>query len=151
MADLKVITNNAYRNYSTQPRVRRYPCEVREDEGNYSNNTEDLLEKIKVLLDKPLWPEFPDGLYLKPEEAARLYRLTHGAQGLIHILNRSANFRRMAGDYEGEPNIGLSELLESQVWAALIEVGGKVASFDFDSQMRSSPASEICIRSPQTS
>ncbi len=126
--------NNGYRNYPTQPRERQYLYEVREDEGSYNGSTDELLEKIKFLLGKPLWPEFPDGVYLNSAEAERLYRLTHGAQGLIHILNQSTNLRRVAADYEGEPNPGLNEFLESQVWAALVEVGRGLVSFDIESK-----------------
>lgn len=134
MANLKVITNNAYRNYSTQPREQRYPYEVREDEGSYTTSTDELLEKMKFLLGKPLWPEFPDGVYLNSKESERLYRLAHGAQGLIHILNQSTNLRKVAADYEGEPNLGLNEFLESQVWAALVEIGRGLVSLDIDSK-----------------
>jgi hypothetical protein len=123
MANLKVITNNTYRNYSTHPRTPRYLHEVREDEGGYNNDTVALLEKIKGLLGKPLWPEFRDGVYLRPDEAARLYGLAHAAQGLIRILNTSVNAKRIAEDYEDESVIWLSEFLESQVWAAAMEVG----------------------------
>jgi hypothetical protein len=134
MANLKVITNPAYRNYPTQPREQWYLYEVREDEGSYATSTDELLEKMKVLLSKPLWPEFPDGLYLNSNEASRLYRLTHGAQGLIHILNQSTNLRKVAADYEGEPNLGLNEFLESQVWAALVEIGRGLVSFDIETK-----------------
>lgn len=123
MADLKVITNHAYRNHSTHLRADRYLREVREDEGSYSSNTDDLLEKMKTLLDLPLWPQFPDGVYLKPEQAERLYRLAHGMRGLVHIFNRSTHLCRIAKDYEEESNIWLNEFQESQVWSAVIELG----------------------------
>jgi hypothetical protein len=136
MADLKVITNTAYRNYSTQPRRRQYPCEVREDEGSYSSNTEDLLDKMKTLLNLPMWPQFQDGVYLKPEEAARLYRLAHGVRGLIHILNRSVHLRGNAKIYSIGQAIWLSELLESQCWAAAVETGEALAGFSDELQHR---------------
>lgn len=134
MANLKVITNHAYRNYSTQMREWPHLYEVREDEGSYTSSTDELLEKMKALFNKPLWPEFPDGVYLNSEEAARLYRLAHGAHGLIHILNQSTNLRRVSADYEGELGLGLNEFLESQVWAALVEVGRGLVSIDIESK-----------------
>ena len=123
MANLKVITNPAYRNYPTQLCEQEYLYEVREDEGSYSSNTDDLLEKMKTLLGLPMWPQFEDGVYLKPDEAAQLYRLAHGARGLMHILNRSAYLRESAEVYTADNVIWLNEFVESQCWAAAVETG----------------------------
>jgi hypothetical protein len=136
MADLKVITNTAYRNYSTQPRADRYLWEVKEDEGSYSSNVGELLEKMKKLLDMPQWPKFEDGVYLEPDEAAQLYRLAHGAQGLIRILNRSVHLRGTAKIYTVGQAIWLSELLESQCWAAVIETGEALVRISNELQHR---------------
>lgn len=128
MANLKVISNSAFSNYPTHVSDRWNAYQVREDEGEYHKTTDDLLNKVNALLNEPLWPKFPDGIYLKPDEAERLYRLAHGAQGLIHILNRSIHLSSNAKGYEDEPDIWLNEFQESQVWAAMIEMGRDLVS-----------------------
>jgi hypothetical protein len=136
MAELKVITNTAYRNYSTQVRKREHLYEVREDEGSYSSNTEDLLEKMKMLLGMPMWPAFEGGVYLNADEAAQLYRLTHGVRGLMHILNRSINLRKSAEAFTAEPAICLTEFAESQCWAAAVETGEALVRLSNELQHR---------------
>lgn len=132
MANLKVITNTAYSNHSTQLRGRRHIYHVREDEAEYQRNRDEFIGRIQSLLDAPLWPGFPDGVYLKADEAERLYRLAHGVQGLAHILNRSAHLRGRAQDYDGEPDIWLNEFEESQVWGAMIEMARDLAGLADD-------------------
>src|SRR4051812_2609688 len=73
------------------PQLNQHRWFVREDEGEYGK-----------LLNRPLWPQFPDGAYLKPAEASRFYRATQSVQGLVHILNRSNHLRGLNKDYDGE-------------------------------------------------
>jgi hypothetical protein len=94
------------------PKPNQHRWFVREDEADYGK-----------ILNIPLWPQFPDGAYLKPLEASRFYRATQGIQGLVHLLNRSNHLRGLNKDYDGEIDRPLSEAQESKLWAALIEIG----------------------------
>jgi len=130
MANPNVIDYAQFGKYSTHNTQQLHTHFVREDEGKYEN--EQLLDKIQTLLEKPLWPQFPDGAYLNPTQAARLYRATQGIQGLTHILDRSAQVRSLSKDYDHEPSNSLSETQEIQLRAGLIEIGTELVNLADD-------------------
>jgi hypothetical protein len=100
---------------------------VREDGGEYSKG-QTFLDAVQALLDQPLWPQFPDGAYLNPTQAAQLYRAAQGIQGLTHILDRSAHSRGLSKDYDNEPDNLLSQSQESQLRFALIEISAELVN-----------------------
>lgn len=132
------LTNNYH------PTTNNYPYSVREPEGEYGTNN--IAELIDNLLKQPLWPPFPDGAYLRSHQAARFYRLAHGAQALTHILNRSAHSRTMAQDYADAPAITVQPLTlyqESQIWNALTELGADLVKLA--DELQSQAAEEIVL------
>jgi hypothetical protein len=110
---------------------------VREPDPEYGD---DLTTKLAALLNMPTWPQFPDGAYLNSQQATRLYQTAHGTQGLIHILNRSAYLQGLAQDYN-EPNQQLNEYQQSQLWAALSELGRELVRVVDEVQERAGESS----------
>lgn len=94
-----------------------YEKNLREPEVEYGRD--DLTAQIATLLNRPLWPLFPDGAYLNTKQARKLYRAAQGISGLIHVLNRST----YAGDMAME---SLREPQQSKLWCALIELSEDV-------------------------
>ena len=85
-----------------------------------------------VLLNKALWPLFPDGAHLRPLQAARLHRVAHGLHAVIHVLNRSLHQRGVASDYEGEPDLSIGGEEESRLWAAMLELSADLVTLTDD-------------------
>jgi hypothetical protein len=131
MANPNVID---YAPFGKYPRPSNNYLSVREEEGKYDN--QQLLDKIQILLNKPLWPQFLNGAYLSASQASRFYRTAQGIQGLTHILNRSAYARSLSKDYDNEPDHSISEPKESQLWAALIEISTELANLADDLHSR---------------
>jgi hypothetical protein len=120
MANPNVID---YATFSKSRALTRSFSEVREPDTEYGDN--DLAAQITALLNQPLWPQFPDGAYLKADQATRFYRLAHAVNGLTHCLNRSAN-SHTSQDYDDLSNAAapLTTYRQSQLWNALIELSG---------------------------
>jgi hypothetical protein len=134
MANPNVIDYAQFSKYPTYNPQHHHTHFVREDEGQYDN--QQLLEKIQTLLNKPLWPQFPDGTYLNANQAGRFYRAAQGIQGLSHILDRSAHLRGESEDYDNEPTPTLSQLEESQLRVALIELSTELVNLADDLHCR---------------
>jgi hypothetical protein len=135
MANPNVIDYTNFSNSYALSRANHHHLSVRENEGEYGNS-QTFLDSIQALLNQPLWPQFPNGAYLNPAQAARLYRAAQSIQGLTHILDRSAQSRGLTQDYENEPNCSLSESQESQLRAALIEIGTELVNLADDLHCR---------------
>jgi hypothetical protein len=134
MANPNVIDYATFGKYPTLNIPSLHTHFVREDEGKYDN--QQLLDKIQTLLNKPLWPQFPDGAYLNPAQAGRFYRVAQGMQGLSHILDRSAHLRGESEDYDNDPTPTLSQLEESQLRTALIELSTELVNLADDLHCR---------------
>lgn len=85
-------------------------------------------QQLRDLLDRPAWPQLPDGVWLKAGEAAQLYRTSYAIAGLARMISNAASSRGNAQLFNDRQS-PIGETEQSQLHAALIELSVRLTGF----------------------